>query len=197
MKKVSTNKYSLVNRVLYQLTADKKKTAIALSLILVMVVMWIKVLVKASPKEARAVSRQVQSISDSQQQTRISYVDLPEVQGRNDILTRDFFAVRNWRNFSSSRGSGFGGGDINILSDEGVVSKQLAKQLQLGVIEMGDRPQAFINDKLVGVGDILNVINGDDTYECEVVAIEQNEVVMKFGDVKIELKLSQVQDGFR
>ena len=53
-------------------------------------------------------------------------------------------------------------------------------------------PLAFINDKVVRIGDKLFVSDGIDTYECEVVEIKENTVVMKCRESQITLKMTKV-----
>ena len=55
----------------------------------------------------------------------------------------------------------------------------------------GESPQAFINDVLLSVGDKLPVRDGDNTYECEVIRIEENKVFIRCGQTEIQLKLAE------
>ena len=57
---------------------------------------------------------------------------------------------------------------------------------------MDRTPQAFINDKLLLVGDKLSVQEGDNVYEFEVVEIRENMVLVKCKDAEITLKLAKV-----
>ena len=69
----------------------------------------------------------------------------------------------------------------------------LSEELKLEAIAMGRKPQAFINDKLLVVGDEFFVSNEISTYECEVIGIEENKVFIKCGETEIVLKLLETE----
>ncbi len=188
--KVNLKNNVLVNRVLSQLAAERKKTVIAVLLITVMVFMWSRVIGKKSPASAKAATaaEMKADMSGSNSGIIISFVELPKVKGRNDVLSRDFFAMdqRSFgsdteASFVSSRGRGYANG--------------AAEKLRLEVIGLGANPQAFINDKLLGVGDKLVVRDGVSTYEYELIVIEKNRVLMRCGEEEIELKLAQMLEA--
>ena len=56
---------------------------------------------------------------------------------------------------------------------------------------VSDNPQAFVNGDLIEVGDKMLIGDGVEAFECEVVTIEENTVVMKCREAKIILKLEQ------
>lgn len=176
------------NRIMSQLAAEKKKTITALCLIGLMVFMWVKVLGGKTPQSAEATLMAQKANLDTSgvnSELKISFIELPKVEGRNDVLTRDFFAADGWQVMR--------GGEVNVVSkdgSEGVVTR-IAKKLNLGAIGLGKNPQAFINDKLLSVGDKLLVRDGVNTYECEVIGIEENTVSVRYGEVEIQLKLAQ------
>ena len=101
------------------------------------------------------------------------------------MLTRNFFTIEP--------NDLDGKGEINVVSTGGLkgVAKRIEENLRLEAIDLGESPQAFINDKLLSVGDKLLVRDGDNTYECEIVEIEGETVFVKYGGVKITLKLAQ------
>ncbi|GAH45953.1 unnamed protein product [marine sediment metagenome] len=176
------------NRIMSRLAAEKKKTITALSLIAVMVFMWVKVLGGKTPQSAEATLMAQKANLDTSRvnsELKTSFIELPKVKGRNDVLTRDFFAADGWQVMR--------GGEVNVVSkdgSEGVVTR-IAKKLNLEAIGLGKNPQAFINDKLLSVGDKLLVRDGVNTYECEVIGIEENTVSVRYGEVEIQLKLAQ------
>ena len=105
------------NRLVGRLAAEKKKTVTAVCLIVLMVFMWARVLGKKTPAIAKAAPRQKdveQDISESNSQLKISFIELPKVPGRNDELTRDFFAANGWRDFI-----GGGNKEVNVVSNDG------------------------------------------------------------------------------
>jgi len=179
-----------------KLNAEKKKAITAMCLILMMSIMWIKVFVGKSPQSAEATDNLETSSSEefsSEQDEQgiepgICYFELPKVEGRNDILTRDFFSSDN-RNFYQGSGK-----EIKPVSesnnDEGLM-RRISAKLTLEAIVMGDNSQAFINNKLFGAGDKLTVAEGSDVYECEVVKIEETEVTIRCREGTITLKILQ------
>jgi len=171
-----------------QLAAEKKKTITALCLVAVMAFMWVKVLGGKTPQSAEATLMAQKANLDTSgvnSELEISFIELPKVKGRNDVLTRDFFAADGWQVMR--------GGEVNVVSkdgSEGVVTI-VAKKLNLEAIGLGENPKAFINDKLLSVGDKLLVRDGVNAYECEVIGIEEDTVFVKFGEAEIQLRLTQ------
>jgi len=191
MKKNTVDNDNGTNRLLEQLTADKKKAVIALGLISVMVFMWAKVLGGTESKAAKATPKaQTAGIKQSDSELKITFVELPKVKGRNDVLGRDFFAVGSWKDFTEE-----GSGEVNVVSINGneEVAREAAEKLKLEAIVFGANHHAFINDKLMAVGDRLNVIEGANKYEFEVTKIEEKTVCVRCGEVEIALKLSEIQ----
>jgi hypothetical protein len=179
-----------------QLGAKKKKTVAALCLIAVMVLMWVRVFAKKTPPSAEAsLMAQAANLNSSaaNPQVRISFIELPKVGGRNDVLTRDFFAANSWQGFlrSGEALTGVKEGNVSKDGSEELV-RRIADKLKLQAIGVvGENPQAFINNKVLSVGDKLLVTDGVSAYECEVVGIEEDTVFVKFGEAEIQLRLAQ------
>jgi hypothetical protein len=199
MKKTLKNSANSGNNLLGRLAAEKKKTVSAVCLIAVMVFMWARVIGNKTPHNAAAVMRQDNLAPDSEGsnlELNISYVELPKVAGRNDVLTRDFFAADNWQNFIRKREGPNSAGieEVSVVSGDGneEIVKRIAEKLKLEAIGMDENPQAFINGKLLSPGDKLFVKDGAETYECEVVRIEENVVILKCGKAEITLKLTKI-----
>jgi len=182
-------------RLVSQLAAEKKKGIIALCLIGVMVFMWIRVLGRKSPETTKAASieRTATLKGASNSESKISFVEFPEVKGRNDVLTRDFFASDNWGAFAGEGGNTKGTERVNVISKDRneEVAKRIADKLKLEAIVLGENPRAFVNDKLLSVGDELLVADGVGSYECEVVGIEEDTVSIKCGGIEFTLELVQ------
>lgn len=171
------------NRLFKQLAAEKKKTITASCLIALMVFMWVKVLTKGTPQSAEAATKSQEIDLDTQKENlelKISFIELPNVKGRNDVLTRDFFVINS-------------SDEVNIVSKDDFkeVVRRVAGKLKLEAIELGENPMAFINDKLLSMGDELLVVDRGNTYECEVIEIVKNTVVVRCGEAQITLKLAQ------
>ena len=185
MKQNVRNDGKGANRLFSRFAAEKKKGVVALCLIALMGFMWVRVLLRKTPESAEAAVGQ-EEVKPNTSELKISFIELPEVAGRNDALTRDFFAADDWQSFMS-------GGEVNVVSRNGdeEIARRVAKKLKLEAIGLGKNPQAFINDKLLAVGDKLLVADGVDTYECEVVGIEEKTVFIRCGEAEITLKLTQ------
>ncbi|MBN1807067.1 MAG: hypothetical protein JW837_17595 [Sedimentisphaerales bacterium] len=185
------------NRIFSHLAAEKKKAILALSLIVLMVVMWIKVLTKASPKTADAelIAELIEKQNQYEPEIEVSFIELPQIKGRNDLITRDFFDSNGWQTFINGYGRRSAGvEDINIVSrdNDQEVIKRVAENLKLEAIVTSKDPLASINDRVVRIGDKLLVSDGIDTHECEVVEIGENTVVIKCRESQITLKMTQI-----
>jgi hypothetical protein len=186
------NSDNRINRVVSRLAAEKKKTIIALCLIAVMAFMWVRVLGKKTPADAEA-SLLPKETADGRPnpQLKISFLELPKVKGRNDVLTRNFFAANSWRGFAGGGGNLTGIEEVGLSQDGNeVVVRRIAEKLKLDAILEGENPQAFINDTLLSVGDKLLIKDGVNAYKCEVSGIEKTKVFVRCGKAKITLKLT-------
>jgi len=194
MKMNVRNSGNGTNRLVSRLAAEKKKTVTAICLIAVMIIMWAKVLSRKSPATAAAALRnEVVNVEGSDLESNISFIELPVVEGRNDVLKRDFFAVGDWQDFIRNKEGKNLNEDVNVVSRRNrEVVKRVAEKLKLEAIGLDGNPQVFINSKLLSVGDKLFVKDGGNTYECEVVSIEENAVLIKCGEAEITLKLAKV-----
>jgi hypothetical protein len=191
------------NKFFSQLAAEKKKSVTALCLVAVMALMWVRVLLRRTPQaaEATSVTEEMDVEYKANTKLRISFIELPEVAGRNDVITRDFFALDGWQDSVDGQVENLAGtGEVTVSqplssgssrSYEGRGSCLTGAGLKLEAIGLGENPQAFINDKLLGVGDKLLVGDGVDRYEFEVVKIKRNTVVLRCRQAEITLKLTQ------
>jgi len=184
--------------ILSPLLADKRKVVLAACLIGVMAFMWVRVLRKDGPAAAGANSLlpQVGSENQAAPPSKVSFVELPKVAGRHDVIARDFFASGDW--WKSVKGiqgqDSLGTDQVKLVSSRGdqEVIDLLAAKLKLGAVVRDRKLQAFINGKLLSVGDKLLVREGVRTLECEVVQIEENQVAIRCGQAEVTLKLKQI-----
>lgn len=193
MKRNSTNYGGTGGRVFARLAAEKKKLVVALVLVSLMAVMWVRVLLRKGPENAAAGTQQVTidtTQPDRQPKLKLSFIELPRIQGRNDSLGRDFFVSNRWQDFIRDRNSGVS--DVSVVSKQGdaEVARRVAAKLRLQAIWLGENPQVVINDRPLSRADRFIVKEGSSTYECEVVSIEENKVVINCGQAQIELRLS-------
>ena len=184
------------NRLFNQLAAEKKKAVLALCFITLMAFMWVRAFTRAAPKavEAGLMAEQMDVETQSEPELKISFIELPQVAGRNDVIIRDYFASDGWQDFVDGQGpKSVGAEEVDIVSngDQEVIRK-VAEKLKLEAIVSSESPLTFINDKILRVGDKLLVGDGIDKYECEVVEIKENTVVMRCREARITLKLTQV-----
>lgn len=182
---------SPVTALVNQFGAQKKKGFIATGLVLMMAFMWIRVLTGDDPKSANAALK-AQPKSETQtakQQLKVTFVELPSIAGRHDVLNRDFFRMDGGV-FGSAK-------QASIVSSQGGQEgvRQVADRLRLEAISMGREPEAFINDRILKVGDKLNVKDGSKSYVCEIGAIKENVVIVRYEESEIELKLKQPNEA--
>ncbi|MFZ2149344.1 MAG: hypothetical protein WAV28_19200 [Sedimentisphaerales bacterium] len=197
MRQKAKNSGNNANRLFNQLVVQKKKTVLALCLVTVMAFMWVRVLTKSKPQAAEAglLAGQMGVETQSEPELKISFVELPQAAGRNDVITRDFFASDGWQDFVDGQGrKSVGVEEVDVISKGGDIEviKKVAEKLKLEAIVSSENPLTFINDKVLRVGDKLLVGDGVDKYECEVVEIKENTVVMRCRESRITLKLTQV-----
>lgn len=198
MKQKAENNNNRTNKFVAKLIAEKKKFVLALCLISLMVFMWIKVLAKKAPQAAEAVvmTQQENSKNKTNSQSKISFTELPKVPGRNDQITKDFFNSNNWWAYirNNEGENSITSNAISVTSKDGRKDAliNLAGRLKLEAIELGDNPRAFINGKLLSVGDKLSLRSGTDTYEFEVIRIEKETVYVKYAEVEITLRLMPI-----
>ena len=180
------------NKLFVRLTAEKKKALLAFSLIMLMAFMWIRVLGNKTPKAAEAALPEQQKNSDELSQIKISFIELPKVLGRNDVITKDFFDSNKWYGFINENvGNLTGYEEVSVVSKNrnNKIIRSIQGKVKLEAIELGEKPSAFINGELMLVGDKLQIKDGIDVYECEIVRIEENMVFLRCAEVEIELRL--------
>jgi len=197
MKRNLANATAGANRLYRQVTADKKKVVFALSLIIVMAVMWIKLLSGNKPDAAKGTPPATQSATQGQSdpQVKISFMDLPKVPSRNDVITKDFFTLSSWQSFiKNEEGKNLTGiKEVSVLSEDGneEVITRVAQKLELEAVFLADNPQAFINNKLLSLSDKLLIRDAGGIYEFEVIGIHEDFVLLRCGKARITLKLIQ------
>jgi hypothetical protein len=164
-----------------------------------MIFMWIRVLGSKGPEGVEAALLSVGSNTAAVQKTaaKITFRQLPVVQGRNDILSRNFFDGTGFADILEGRSSSVKEDKSSSKNDNERSISHLAGKLNLVAICGGSNPQAFINDKLVASGDKLIVEDGNKTFECEVAEITEHEVKVVYLESAIMLKLPQIAEQGR
>ncbi len=200
MRQKAINHGGRASGLIGQLAAEKKKVVATSCLIVVMAIMWFRVLTKQAPEAAEAalMTEQLSEEGSSDQELNVSFIELPHVAGRNDVITRDFFASDGWRHFDDEQER-----NLTVIEEVNVVSKngneevirKVAEKLKLeAIVVLGNNPRAFINNKVISVGDKVLIHDGIEPYECEVIKIdiEENNVVIKCREAEVTLKLTQM-----
>jgi hypothetical protein len=175
-----------LNRLLNQLAAEKKKGIIAAVLIVLMIFMWVRLVGRKGPQSARAAmvpQTAGQNSESAEAKLKVTFVKLPCIEGRHDVLARDFFKMD---------GQFYGADQASIVSTDAGKNgaREVAQGLRLDAISMGPQPEAFINDRLVKVGETI-VVEGSKSYRCQVRSIRADSVIVKYEETEIELKLKQ------
>jgi hypothetical protein len=194
MKPDTENDVRGAGRIISYLTADRKKAVFVLCLGLVIIFMWMKVLLKKGPVSSQA-AQTAASATDQQQvknpSSKITFVDLPVVPGHHDVIERDFFNSHDWEDFINRKNSPNDVSEINVVSGQANPQeiKKVAEKLKLEAVWMGNKPQAYINNKLLKAADKLLISDGGKSYEFEVVLIGENEVVVSCNGADVMLTL--------
>jgi hypothetical protein len=192
------NRIVQARRMLDHLAADKRKTAFALALLAIMGFMWFRVLTGRRPSPAAAETGVSQAPSASQKPPRnLRYLELPTLPGRNDYINRDFFASRDWECFRQNSGSGQSPGTevhTTVPGQDQEVTVRLGQKLKLEAVLKDGKPQAYINDQLLRLGDRITVRDGPDTCDFEVLRIYEDSVLVGCNGTQLTLKLIQHLD---
>lgn len=183
MEQELKNLNGLVNELLNRLAAEKKKAVMVVCLFVVMIFMWARAFAGKGPAAAQALpsSAKVENKLMAGPQ-EISFIDLPVIKGRNDLITNDFFSADKQEKNS----------EVNIESaaNEAQIS-WIKENLKLEAIGLGEISHAFINGRVFSVGDQIILKDGNDSYTCKVVGIEQEKVLIKYGQKQIKLKFDE------
>ncbi len=196
MRREGNNDNNFAAQILGRLAVEKKKAATTACLVIVMIFMWVRVLTKNTPEVAEATSPTTVSNVEgpSGEAAKVSFLELPKVAGRHDVITRDFFVADGWRHFAGGRRKFADIEEVNVLSQNGSeeVIRKVAEKLRLEAISLSKKPLTCINNKVLYIGDRMFISDGNQKYECEVAAIEENTVVIKCREAEITLRLVQV-----
>ncbi|MHC4264428.1 MAG: hypothetical protein ACYSUK_00660 [Planctomycetota bacterium] len=182
------------NRIIHLFAAEKKKSVMALCLISLMVFMWIRVLLGKGPEGTEAaVMPPISNAETSASSIEVSFIELPRIEGRHDVLARDIFSWHQWQGLRGYEKQIHHEEQIDVVSEEGKegVIRRIANQLRLEAIELGQKPRIFLNEEFLLMGEKLHIKDGKKIYECEVISIKQEVVVIQCGQSQIRLKLSE------
>jgi len=181
--------------ILDRLAAGGKKTVVAFGLLALMAFMWVRVLIGHRPGAAEAAPERTQEPSlPKEKPVRARFIELPKVPGRNDSIHSDFFAVRDWARFQQETAPRAGTAtEVQTTSENHAqeVIQRIAQRLRVGAVLHSDNSQAFVNDQLLKVGDIVTVKDGADSFDFEVQTIHEDAVLVECKGIRLTLKLAQ------
>lgn len=192
------NSVRSANRAVSYLAADRKKTVVAIALVAIMAIMWLRVLTGRKPQSVAAS----ESLQNAQEQNKaaveVRFHDLPIIPGRNDRIDRNFFTVQDWDGFPRDSNKDTAGTDpeVPVVPSDRTreVVARVAQRLKLEAVLLTENPQAFVNDRFVHVGETLELRDGTDTYVFEVVRIEADSVLVRCKERQLTLRLAQSND---
>lgn len=191
--------------LLGHLPAKKAKIIIAVVLVTAMAFMWAKVLLGEKTENPKGSAlgtvdaRNQSAEPDEKPAVKISYIQLPAVPGRNDVLTKDIFTSRNWTAFDW--GNDEDAENVEIISqDDGRQMhenniRQIAEYVTVDAIstDQSGKIQAFIQDDVVSLGDTLTVEHNGHAYEFIVMEIQTDKVVLGWENCTVTLQIAQLQ----
>jgi hypothetical protein len=173
---------------------SRKKIGLAAALVVALGIMWVRVLIGHKPQTAAAHESPAASSPAASGKTpvKVHYVNLPVIAGRNDTIEWDFFAGRDWSGFSRNAGSRTST-DTEVArpnTDRTQDIERVARKLNVQVVILrGDRPEAFIDDASVHVGDTISAQEGTEQYVFEVKQIVDDSVRVECGGKSVTLKM--------
>jgi len=182
-------------KLLDHLAVNGKKTVLALALLVFMGFLWIRVLTGQKPGSAVAAQGRGPA-AQAQRETgnNLQFVELPKLPGRNDSINRDFFTIQDRALFRQNGARNTGTEtEVHATSSNRAqeVIQRVAQRLKLTAVSLSENPQAFINDRLLRVGDRLTIKEGANVIEFEVLRIYENSVLVGCEDTQLTLKLAQ------
>lgn len=181
--------------VLDHLAGNGKKTVLALALMVFMGLLWIRVLTGQKPRSVVAAPEPtLNERAESETPLKVQFIELPKISGRNDSIYRDFFAIQGRTYFRPNDMPKTGTETEVRVTTPGhaqEVIRRIAERLKLEAVLWSENPQAFVNDRLLKVGDTLPVKEGTKTFNFEVLQINQNSVLVGYEGTQLTLKLAQ------
>ena len=71
---------------------SRKKVVIAAVLVSVMALMWTRLLLQKKPESASANTQAAATKADAKSSIVLRYFQLPHIEGRHDVISRDLFS---------------------------------------------------------------------------------------------------------
>jgi hypothetical protein len=198
--KMSTEKMNRHGVAAGQMPKVNGKMILVGGLILVLAFMWIKVFVGGSSAtdEANAEVSVASTAIGKKKVIKMKRLPLPFEFGRHDRLTADLFAPRD----IGIKVGKTGFYRDNQEKEQKIKSKKdaagkLAEKLKLEAIIIGVNGlsnKAFMNGKIMVIGDKLELKLNDKKYELFVVEIFHNKVVLKWNEYTISVRMAKLDN---
>ena len=181
-----------------KMSAEKKKTVIALALILIMASLWVKnVMKKNSICDAQALLMAQQN-TEVPKEPKFSYVELPEMKDRHDVISRNVFVTNRWKGFRREGDMGNDYWTAQALSGgqaEGFNSiERVVQEMSLGAIVLGAEPRAFIGGQMVRSGEKFTFKYSHQSYEFKMLKIYDDKVELECDGTIVVKKIKQPQN---
>jgi len=181
------------------------KTTVMIALLAIMGILWGRVLLSGQKGPTRAEAMGAAAIQETVKASdstplEIERISLPEMPGRNDRLSCNFFSSNNWQDFNPQHENEqkndyeISHSNESIERSEQLKLEQIAKRLILeAVIEGtdGNSYQAYVDGKILSVGNTLTVQEGPDQYVLMVKKISEKEVVFSWNQASVVLKIPE------
>ena len=180
------------------------KTMVMIALLAVMGILWGRVLLRGKSGPASASAAETDALQQTAQNdlpasVRIKPVSLPFLSGRNDTLSGDLFSAENWQAFDSKRKGQTPGVKVDASEDsvERTLRLKLEKISKSLVLEAviqdadGNPSQAFVDGKILSVGQTLTVQEGPDRYVLTLKKITENDVTFSWNKISIVLEMAE------
>jgi hypothetical protein len=163
------------------LASDKKKHALAIGLVLLMALMWVRLLSKKGPAQAKA--QDTNSATTEKNETQeYTFKPLEYAPERHDNLKRDFFRkIEPVKNDTRE----------NPILTDALFKEKITSLTRLQAIVTGDNTQAFINEQLYEIESIFNLSDGTDVYQCKIIQIDAEYVVIECENKQIKIELTK------
>lgn len=181
------------------------KTMAAAVLMSAMVILWGRVLLRgkggpesASAQEMLAVPQNTVP-STPEASVRIETVALPCLPGRHDTLAADLFSTDRWTAYAFRKDAAVRTTpetaderpeEKRALADLDALSKELKLEAVIQNAE-GSGMQAYIEDKVLTVGQVLTVRHSSKAYELTVTEITPQQVMLRWNTYSISLKITE------
>ncbi|MBN1359920.1 MAG: hypothetical protein JW993_04980 [Sedimentisphaerales bacterium] len=178
--------------------ADRKKSILAAGLVAIMAIMWVRVLTGQKPKPGAAASVQPPAAQGAElPSVKLRFLELPRIEGRNDCIRRDFFSAQALTGFRRDSTPHSTSTDTEVRTGTSQQNQEVVARVaqKLRVEAVLEGPRAFIDDRLVGVGETLTVKEGTATYVFEVVRIHDDSVLVRCKGQEVTLKLASTRDA--